>query len=104
MYKLLVIALFVGLLPSAASAGEQDPMEQKTLLERLSTLQVFKLRLPQSLQRSIKQDQQDAADLASESPDSCHVRSKPHQKGAVDYSCDAINSSIKKELSSVAAN
>lgn len=101
MSKILIIALMISFLPSGASAAEENPMESKTLLQKISSLQVFKLRLPYSLQRSIEATRQQ--ELAA-SPDSCEAKSSPHQRGGnVEISCDT-HKAMKKELSAVAAN
>lgn len=99
--KILIITLAIAFLPSVSTAADEHPMETKTLLEKISELQVFKLRLPYSMQRALKQD---AAQSRVASPDSCNTRSRVHQKGAqVDYSCDT-HEALKQELSAVAAN
>lgn len=102
MIKILMISISLVLLPSASQAADENPMEQKTLLEKISNLQVFKLRLPYSLQRSIQKERE--AQAAAD-PDSCDAQARPHQRGAeVDYSCNT-HKALKKELSgSVAAN
>lgn len=101
MMKLILITLTIALLPSVSIAAEENPMETKTLLEKISDLQVFKLRLPYSLQRALKES---AAQAVTASPDSCQTRNRVHQKGAeVDYSCD-MHKALKQELSAVAAN
>ncbi len=101
MFKVLLITLTIALMPSASSAAEENPMETRTLLEKIAELQVFKLRLPYSMQRALKQH---AAQAAAPSPDSCQSQARVHQRGAeVDYSCD-MRKAFKQELSSVAAN
>lgn len=101
MRKLLLLAFALILLPSTGFAAEENPMEQKTLLEKISSLQVFNLRLPYAVQRAI-QKEKDERTVAS--PDSCQAAARPHQKGAdIDYSCNT-HKALKKELSSVAAN
>lgn len=101
MMKVILMTLAIALLPSVSSAAEENPMETQTILEKISELQVFKLRLPYSLQRALKRN---AAQAAAASPDSCQTRNRMHQKGAeVDYSCD-MHKALKQELSAVAAN
>ncbi len=103
MKKILLISFALFLLPSSGLAAEENPIEQKTLLQKVSELQVFKLRLPYSIQRAVQKEQAEQNAIAV-SPDSCQGQARPHQKGAdLDYSCDT-HKALKKELSAVAAN
>jgi hypothetical protein len=104
MIRLLLITLFISILPTVAAAEDTLPVSEEmtstTLLEKIGELQVFKLRVPYTLQRSIKEN----AQTEKVQSDSCETHAQPHQKGmAVGYSCDP-KKTIKQEILHVAAN
>lgn len=75
------------ILPTSATAEDGVPATNTSfLLEKISSLHVFKLRLPYKLQKAIQAHNESKQDP---SPDSCETRVEPYQKGSiVEYSCD----------------
>lgn len=103
MTKILLITLLIAFIPAVSTAEDTSTaVPAQSLLEKITELHVFKLRLPLQLQ---KEAQQTAQEAQSPTPtvESCTLQAQPHHKGAgLEYVCDSKRR-IKVELTSIAS-